>query len=347
MPMKHITLKKGAKYFYIIFFIIISIISFFMLRPFTNAIIMSIIVTYIFYPIYRKLSKIITNKNLSALIMIVLVFLIVVVPSILFVQLILQQFRSFSVDIKEIDASLLGYADDLEEFLNLPSIINLEAITEGLSSDLTRGFTNIITNFIKSIPFRLLEMFIIIFISFYLFRDGERLLNSIKRHIPIKNKYKEEFFSESAKVTKAVIYGTFVAAVAQGVAGAIGFYIFGIDNYLIWGLVMTIFALFPFLGPVFIWLPTSIFFLITDQVTKGILLFIYGALFISSIDNVIKAGIISKKARIHQVIILLGLVGGLSTFGVSGIVMGPLILSLLIVFIKIYLRENQIAQKIT
>src|SRR3989338_9868332 len=86
MSMKHITLKKGAKYFYIIFFIIISIISFFMLRPFTNAIIMSIIVTYIFYPIYRKLSKIITNKNLSALIMIVLVFLIVVVPSIIFVN---------------------------------------------------------------------------------------------------------------------------------------------------------------------------------------------------------------------------------------------------------------------
>ena len=344
--MDHVTLKKGAKYFFIIFFLFIILISFFMLRPFINAIFISVILAYIFFPIYKIIRKFIPKNSVSSFLMIILILLIVIIPSTLFIQLILQQFRTFSVEIKEIDASLLGYVDDIEESLNLPKIINLELITETISNDLTKGFTKIITEFIKSIPFRLLEVFIIIFILFYLFRDGERLLNSFKENLPIKKVYKDELFAESEKVTKAVIYGTLVAAVCQGIVGAIGFYIFGIDNYLIWGLVMTILALFPFVGPAFVWMPTSIFFLLTDQTTKGILLFIYGSLFISSIDNIIKASIISKKARVHQVIILLGLVGGIGTFGIAGIVMGPLILSLLIVFIRIYLRERKLTKTI-
>ena len=344
--MDHVTLKKVAKYFFIALFLLIILISFFMLRPFINAIFISVILAYIFFPIYKIIRKFIPKNSISSFLMIVLVLLIVIIPSVLFIQLILQQFRTFSVEIKEIDASLLGYVDDIEESLNLPKIINLELITETISNDLTKGFTKIITEFIKSIPFRLLEVFIIIFILFYLFRDGERLLNSFKENLPIKKVYKDELFAESEKVTKAVIYGTLVAAVCQGIVGAIGFYIFGIDNYLIWGLVMTILALFPFVGPAFVWMPTSIFFLLTDQTTKGILLFIYGSLFISSIDNIIKASIISKKARVHQVIILLGLVGGIGTFGIAGIVMGPLILSLLIVFIRIYLRERKLTKTI-
>ena len=338
--MEHITLKKGAKYFYVIFFLVILVLSFLMLRPFINAISISIILAYIFYTIYRKLHNIIPYKSVSSILMVIIVLLIVILPGILSVQLILQQFRYFSIDVKEMDAYLIGYTDDIEEYLNLPDFVNLEAITGSLTTDLTKGFTNIITTFIRSIPFRILETFIIIFVLFYLFRDGARLLKSINNHLPIKKIYKDELFLESEKVIKAVIYGTLVAAVAQGAMGAIGFYIFGIDNFLIWGLVMSILALFPFVGPAFVWVPASIFFFISGDTTKGILLFIYGALLISSIDNIIKARIISKKARIHQVIILLGLVGGIGIFGVPGIVIGPLVLSILIVFLRIYLREK-------
>src|SRR3989338_8617508 len=183
--MDHVTLKKGAKYFFIIFFLLIILISFFMLRPFINAIFISVILAYIFFPIYKIIRKFIPKNSISSFLMIVLVLLIVIIPSVLFIQLILQQFRTFSVEIKEIDASLLGYVDDIEESLNLPKIINLELITE----------------FIKSIPFRLLEVFIIIFILFYLFRDCERLLNSFKENLPIKKVYKDELFAESEKVT--------------------------------------------------------------------------------------------------------------------------------------------------
>lgn len=339
--MEHVTLRKGAKYFYIVFFLVISVLVFIMLRPFFNAILISIILAYIFFPIYRKLKSVLPYRNISSVVMVIIVLLIVIIPGILSIQLILQQFRTFSIDVKEMDAFLLGYIDDFEESLNLPEVVNLEAVTESLTSDLTKGLTDIITKFIRSIPFRILETFIVIFILFYLFRDGEKLLKLVKDHLPIKKLYKEELFLESERVVNAVIYGTLVAAVAQGAMGAIGFYIFGINNFLIWGLVMAILALFPFLGPAFIWVPASLFFLITGETTRGILLFIYGALLISSIDNIIKARIISRKARIHQALILLGLVGGIAAFGVPGIVIGPLVLSLLIVFLRVYLREKK------
>ena len=340
--MEHITLKKGAKYFYVIFFLVVLLISYLMLRPFVNAILISVILAYIFYPIYRHISKYIKNKNISSIIMVFVVLLIVILPSILLVQLTLQQFRTFSVELKDLDFELLSYVDEIEERLDLPALINLEVIVDSLSNDLSRGFTNIITKFIRSIPFRVLETFIIIFILFYLFKDGERLLKSAKESIPIKKIYKEELFSEAGKVIRAVVYGTLVAAVAQGIVGAIGFYIFGIDNFLIWGLVMAMLALIPFLGPAFVWVPASLYFMFNDQLTKGILLFIYGTLLISSIDNIIKARIISKQAKVHLVIVFLGLMGGIATFGIAGVVMGPLILSLLIVFVRIYLRERKL-----
>jgi predicted PurR-regulated permease PerM len=107
---------------------------------------------------------------------------------------------------------------------------------------------------------------------------------------------------------------------------------------------MTILAILPIVGPTLIWLPASVYLIITGSYIQGILLLAYGFLIISTVDNIIKPYLIGTKSKVHPVIILVGLIGGLKLFGLIGIIAGPLILSFLVVSINIY-RKNVIKNK--
>jgi len=132
----------------------------------------------------------------------------------------------------------------------------------------------------------------------------------------------------------------------QGVIGAIGFIIFGVGSPIFWGMMMAIFALIPFLGTAIIWVPASLILLIKGflsnngwMIGKGIGLFLYGLLIVSTLDNIIKPKLIGHKGKIHPAVVLLGILGGLNLFGFIGIFIGPIILAVFIALSKVYSDE--------
>lgn len=210
--------------------------------------------------------------------------------------------------------------------------------------------TEYITGKISDIPQRLaiigLNIFIVIFIMFYLFRDGEKAVRIARDIIPIRKEHKEKIMTQFNDTIYAVIYGSIITALIQGAIGALGFFVFGIPSPLLWGGVMVIAALVPFIGTPIIWLPAGLLQVINGYVTgnalvvgKGIGLIVYGALIISSIDNLVKPKIIGERANVHPTLILLGVLGGIHLFGVVGFILGPLILSLAFAFLKLYRQE--------
>ncbi len=144
-----------------------------------------------------------------------------------------------------------------------------------------------------------------------------------------------------------LIYGYVVVALIQGLLGAFGFFIFGIHSPIFWGIVMTITALIPFIGTAIVWLPFALIKLFngilannTNEIIGGILFILYGTIIISGIDNVLRPKIIGDKAKVHPILILVGVLGGLSLFGFIGVVIGPLILALFVAFLTAY-EENK------
>jgi len=128
--------------------------------------------------------------------------------------------------------------------------------------------------------------------------------------------------------------------------GTLGLYIFGIKSPLVWGIIMVIACMIPFVGAPVVWFPLGVFKVIIGlnsgnnyETIMGIGLLAYGFIIVSSIDNLIRPKIIGDRARIHPTIILLGILGGLAIFGFIGIVVGPLILSLFLTFAEIYKTE--------
>jgi predicted PurR-regulated permease PerM len=246
----------------------------------------------------------------------------------------------------------------VNEFINTPNI--KYAIEQGITR-FNRLTDTYISSFVMQLPRRLLELFIMFFIVFYLFKDGKLLVDKLGEWLPIKKKYQEHIIQQFKDVMWAVVYGILVVAVSQGVLGGIGFFISGVILYkttgiyssillgspIFWGIMMALFAMIPVVGTWVVWLPVGFGLLATgistnnpNMVGVSIGLLLYCLVIVSTIDNFLKPHIIGSRAKIHPAVVMLGIFGGLLTFGITGIFIGPIVLGILATFIKIYEKER-------
>ncbi len=320
--------NKYVRYLPIALIIAISILVFILLKPYFVDVFVSAILAYLFYPVYKKLKKYFKNENLTSTITTVIVIIIILLPLVLMGNLLVKEAIEVYNNIKQDDLlsfNLLKYQDlNIENYLKEGLKIGALYIVDSLSK------------FVFSIPARILDFFIIVFLMFYLFKDGEKFLEKIKLYLPLNHSQKEILFKRIGDVVYAIIYGLVIAAIVQGIAGVIGFFIFGIDNAILLGLVMIVAAMIPFVGSAIIWLPISIIEILSNNFVKGIGLLIYGIVIISTVDNIIRPKIIGDRTKIHPIIILLGIFGGIAMFGFIGVVVGPLILAIFLVLLKHY-----------
>ncbi len=330
--------RNHRKYFFLALLVLLIILSFKIILPFINAVLTAIVLAFVFYPLFKKLNKKIKNKKITSYVMLIILIILILIPAIFAANILLKEVFNIYSSIRSIDEAEISNAISSV----IGSRIDVSTYISEARSEITNIITGTIPEFLLSIPRKLFSLFVILFTFFYVLKDKENLLETLKRVLPVDNKHKEEVIKEFAVVTKSVIFGLIVAGIAQGIAGAIGFKIFGISNALFWGVVMATMSILPIVGPFLIWVPAGIYLLFTGNVINGILLLIYGTIIISSVDNVIKPRLISSKIKIHPIIVLLGLVGGIKMFGLVGVIIGPLILALTITFFKFYEEKNVI-----
>lgn len=349
------------KYFLIGIFIVLCYFSFSIIKSFINAIIFGAVIAYLFFPFYKIVKKKIKNETLSASITAILILLVVSIPVIFLFQNISKEANYLytkskqklsTKDILELNikcdqgsSSYCSFINKIDDYLKMPSVKDQITIT---IRNLTLLIQSKATDFIFSIPSAILSFIITFLTTFYLFKQGHILVERLRNVIPLKQVHQDEVFQKINDVLFAILYGSIAVALIQGIVAIVGFYFFGVRNPIMWGIALIFAALLPFIGSWIVWLPLSVLKIIiglgeSDKtgIWKGIGLFIYGLLFISTIDNFIKPYFISERAKIHPLIIFLGVFGGIITFGFIGIIIGPLILALLITFFEIYETERK------
>jgi len=343
--------EEFSKYFILLFFLIAIFLVFLIIRPFIIAILTSTIVSYIFYPLYRWINKKTNRKNLSAGIVTVFIIILIITPILFVANSLTREVITVYANSKQriAEGDIIGAESDSNILYKLNSFLVSTAKKPQIYSSLdniTNTIISLLSNFAFTIPRRILSFFVMVFLTFFMLRDGELMLKKIKVIIPLKSHYQNKIVKKFGSVTRAVIYGHFMTALIQGMVGTLGLYIFGIESPLIWGLIMIIACMIPFIGAPWVWFPLGasklIIGLTSDNISAtiaGIGLLAYGFIVISTIDNLIRPKIIGDRARIHPTIILLGILGGLAMFGIIGIVVGPLILSLFLTFAEIYKTE--------
>jgi len=331
--MEQIGLRQYSKYFFIVFFILILILSYLLVKPFISAILTAIFLAYVFYPIYSRLNGKLKRKNLSSLLMVILIILLIFIPLLFSINAIVREVINVygtQINYDIIPDSLVSYFEK----------INLKIYINNLVDQFVSYVTKNIPNLFLFLPNKILDVVISIFIMFFLFRDGKEIINWLEGLVPLSKEQKKKFIDKFNNMSSAVIYGYLLTAFAQGLIGGLGFWLLGISNPILWGTIIMIFGLIPFIGAVFVWLPLGIYQLLIGNVWGGLGVLIFGALIISLIDNFLKPKLISKKTDVHPIVILLGIIGGLKLFGFIGLFVGPIVLSMLIVFLELYKGEK-------
>ena len=208
-----------------------------------------------------------------------------------------------------------------------------------LLSTIQEAITGLGPKMVYSITGFILTVFITIFLTYYLLVNSKYVINTLRNYFPLSYGNSRILLEEIGKDTKSLIFGQLLIAVIQGSLGAVGFSICGIRGALFWGLVMSLLAFIPVLGSSIIWFPATIILLVQGEYFNGIGLMLWGFLIVSTSDNIIRPKLTSSLGKIHPVTVLLGVFIGIKEWGVIGIVIGPIIISVLIILIKMFREE--------
>ena len=173
----------------------------------------------------------------------------------------------------------------------------------------------------------LVDFALMLFLLFFFLRDGDEMMNRARALIPLDEERKERLISRLALVTRAIVFGTTLTALLQGLFLAIGFRIAGLPSPVVFGVAGALLSLLPVGGTMFIWAPAAVWLFIDGHWGWGVFMLVWGAM-LAGLDNVLRPMLISGRARISTLAVFLGALGGISAFGAIGIVAGPIVLSL-------------------
>lgn len=309
----------------------IFILAFLVLKPIIIPIIFGLLFAYIFSPLYKGINKKIKNKNAAALLLIFAIITLIAVPMYMLIPIMIRQTSEAYILIRGINiGEILNNLLSGGSASTIP--INFDSIIYGISST----FSNQLSNFLKNFPSFLLQFAVFLFTFYFTIRDAEEIKSYISTLSPFSESTEKKFLKEFRGITNAIVFGQVLIGIVQGLAVGVGLFFLGVPNALILTFIASIVSMIPVLGSWIVWLPVSLFLIFTGQTFNGVFLLLYGALFVSTIDNLIRPYILSKQSNLPVALSVIGTIGGLYLFGIAGLVLGPLILAYVLIIIEFY-----------
>ena len=181
-----------------------------------------------------------------------------------------------------------------------------------------------------------MDMIVFMMMLFFLLRDGAQLRDVLRGVSPLTRGQETEIIDHLAKTVKGVLLSMVIVPVAQGVVSLVGFWMFGVPSPVLLSVFVFFAAMIHLIGTPLVWIPTGLYLFFWVSPAKGIGMLLYGALIISTMDNIIKPMILKGAAQIHALLAFLSVLGGLYAFGAKGLIAGPVILSLVLSAYRIY-----------
>lgn len=330
-------LRNYSGYFFFAAFLVFAVLSLLVIRPFISSIIIGLFLCYIFYPVYRRILSLIKNETVAASVMTALVCFVIILPFALVSQLVI-------VEVLDIYSKF-----NLQATISWFTTLFTPQMQEVLVSFTKQGLSmlaSLLSSFVLSLPQKLLNGFVLLMTLFVTFKSGNKIFESFKMALPIKESYKREFVSRFSQTSDAILYGALVVSLVEGIAAMVGFYIFGVSSPALWGFVTFLAALLPLIGPAIVWVPVVTVKYLSGDVSSAIGLMVYSIVVQNILlELMLKTKIIGSKGKIPPMITLLGILGGVMTFGIVGILLGPIILVIFIEFLKVYLGKNAFSHK--
>ena len=337
---------------FVLLLLFFVVVSWYIIKPLAIPLIWSILFSYFAHPLYKFLHQRLFNnkyKNVAAAISTGVILVFIAIPLLLLTMFVTREGIRISRHILESGLISGSYQDIIIMIKNIPIfgsfVHELDLITElPILDAIVRNGAQLVTRFLRAISSQIFEsilkilflMLIVAITSFFLVRDGEKMIHYISELLPLKSEERSGFIKRTGVMLRAVVCGIIMTAAVQGVLGGAGWWFVGLPHPVFFGFCMFMTAMIPFVGTPAVWLPGSFVLLLSSDIKNGVILLIWGLLVVSSIDNVIKPIFISEGSKIHMLLVFIGLFGGLYAWGFIGVFVGPLLLSLAMFLLDIY-----------
>jgi len=188
----------------------------------------------------------------------------------------------------------------------------------------------------------ILVLFIMFLSMFYMFIDGKKLVARMVRLLPLQEKYDQLLIKDVNSIARATIKGTVLMAILQGIIISLIFWATGVPTPIFFGILLAVASVIPAIGSALVWLPVGIGMILFSHPTEGILIFLSGIFIVGTLDNFVRPRLVGKDTQLHPLLILFSTLGGIALFGLSGFIIGPIIISLLVALWDIYVLEYKL-----
>jgi len=320
-----------------------------MLKIFLTPILLACTFATLFFPFFTVLLKFFKgNRGISALSCCIIIVLAIVIPVYLLGYLVTHQLLTLYQSIEPTVEALAkgentGFFAHLEGNPIFTWLGQLHINWQNTTIDMLKTAGGFIAKMVNKTSVGVLEMivglFVTLFIMFYLFIDGERIIKKFRQLLPMRETYQDMIISRFLLVSRATVKGTLVVACLHGFCGAMLLLIFGVKTWLLWGVIISGLALIPMMGALIILVPASVIRMASGQFWQGILMLALSICIIATIDNILRPRLVGQSARMHDLLIFFSTIGALTMFGPVGVITGPVIMAFFVSITEIYTIE--------
>lgn len=338
------------------FFALFSLIlygAFLILTPFLTAILWAVILAILVYPVYLGLLPVMRGRaSLAAFTVIVVITVIVIVPGIQLARFLSEE----TVLLVQSLGSLLEERGQ-EEWMAKPWVQQLVSWWYLVSFRLTdfninwkellaqgaQSSSKVVVEHVKGIAQNVLAFTLNVIIAlvtlFFLLRDGKEFFRRLQHLLPMDREHQERLFKNIVDAVLAVVHGSFVVAMIQGLLAGLAYYFLGVPFAVLWGVVTGFFALLPVGGSTLVSIPASLYLFFQGETIRAVALLVWSLGIVGTVDNVLKPLLIGNRLGLPVLFLFFGILGGLALFGAIGIVLGPVIFALLRALLDLYSQE--------
>jgi predicted PurR-regulated permease PerM len=342
-------MNRKVVYFLAALLAVLAVLSYRLAAPFLGPCVFAALVAIAVRPVYVRMESLIRRPGTAAGFTTLLAFLLILLPAGFVVLTISKEVTALYHELESKSAAsggvrifVLEKMDQLVRWaagmigVAAPDLAGMaRERLEGISQWLLLGVATVVRGIGVTIVNALLSAVIL----FFFLRDGERIRDAVADLLPLTRQDCDELSRIIANTVKANFYGVLGVASAQGVLTGIGWAIAGLSSPFTWGAIAAIASMIPVAGPALVWAPGALTLLGTGSSGRAAFLALWGVLVVGMADNVLRPMLVMEKTKQHPLLVLLSLIGGVSTFGLMGLFLGPLIVSVLIAVIGLLRRE--------
>jgi predicted PurR-regulated permease PerM len=319
-----------------------------MLLPFLNVLLWAAVLVVVFQPVHRRLVARLGSPGLAAGVSTLLVVVTILGPVSMITVAVVDEIRDTAQRLESNPIRLFSFDSPLfgpvlrwiDQYIDIERFQSPTFVREHLEQ-WTGAIANSTIGVVGSAVGVIVQMLLVVFTMFYLFRDGAALRRAVEDMLPLEYSQTRDVLGRTREVIGATVHGVIVIAMIQGVLGAFIFWALGLPSPLLWGVVMFLLSMIPMAGAFLVWAPAALFLALTGAWTKALVLVGWGVLVVGTIDNVLSPKLVGQRTRLHELLIFFSVLGGLEVFGVLGLVLGPVVVAITLALVEMVRQANR------